>query len=248
MSARKPQSATLTPVRRLQCGSAFLVVGVLSPFPILIACARCAHDANVITAPELSRSKAPNAYAAIQQIRPEMLRTRTRHHRVLQGPPARCRRGLHPRRRRRSATNPSHWQGGPDRIRQLLDGGQRFGTGFGDGVMLIETRADSVPEFAAWSEQLPLRAGCIREELAARAIRQAPTSAWAPLLPGPPQLDSAEYPEAHAELRRFRWQKRHSGSAPVGRLREALAEARHARELDPLGVLINVNGVMAPGQ
>jgi hypothetical protein len=26
---------------------------------------------------------------------------------------------------------------------------KRFGTGFGDGVMLIETRADSEPEFAA---------------------------------------------------------------------------------------------------
>ena len=53
------------------------LVGVLSPFPILIACASAgAHDANVITAPELSRSKARNAYDAIHQIRPEMLRTR----------------------------------------------------------------------------------------------------------------------------------------------------------------------------
>ena len=53
------------------------LAGVLSPFPILIACASTgAHDANVITAPELSRSKAPNAYDAIRQIRPEMLRTR----------------------------------------------------------------------------------------------------------------------------------------------------------------------------
>ena len=53
------------------------LVGVLSPFPILIACASAgARDANVITAPELSRSKAPTAYDAIRQIRPEMLRTR----------------------------------------------------------------------------------------------------------------------------------------------------------------------------
>ena len=43
------------------------LVGVLSPFPILIACASAgARDANVITAPELSRSKAPTAYDAIQ--------------------------------------------------------------------------------------------------------------------------------------------------------------------------------------
>ena len=53
------------------------LVGVLSPFPILLACASAgARDANVITAPELSRSKARSAYDAIRQIRPEMLRTR----------------------------------------------------------------------------------------------------------------------------------------------------------------------------
>ena len=53
------------------------LVGVLSPFPILLACASAgARNANVITAPELSRSKAPTAYDAIRQIRPEMLRTR----------------------------------------------------------------------------------------------------------------------------------------------------------------------------
>jgi hypothetical protein len=28
---------------------------------------------------------------------------------------------------------------------------QRYGTGFGEGVMLIETRADSAPEIAAGS-------------------------------------------------------------------------------------------------
>ena len=38
------------------------LVRALSPFPILIACASAgARDANVITAPELSRSKARNA-------------------------------------------------------------------------------------------------------------------------------------------------------------------------------------------
>ena len=60
-----------------QPSSSLRLVGVLSPFPILIACASAgAHDANVITAPELSRSKARNAYDAIRQIRPELLRTR----------------------------------------------------------------------------------------------------------------------------------------------------------------------------
>src|SRR6476620_1643351 len=53
------------------------LAGVLSPFPILIACASAgARDANVITAPELSRSQAANAYDAIRQIRPELLRSR----------------------------------------------------------------------------------------------------------------------------------------------------------------------------
>ena len=55
------------------------LVGAISPLPILIACASggaTAGDANVITAPELSRSRATNAYDAIHQIRPELLRTR----------------------------------------------------------------------------------------------------------------------------------------------------------------------------
>ena len=55
------------------------LVGAISPFPILIACASggaTARDANVITAPELSRSGATNAYDAIRQIRPELLRIR----------------------------------------------------------------------------------------------------------------------------------------------------------------------------
>ena len=53
------------------------LVGVLSPLPILIACASSgAHDANVITAPELDRSRAVSTYDAIRRIRPEMLRNR----------------------------------------------------------------------------------------------------------------------------------------------------------------------------
>lgn len=55
------------------------LVGAISPLPILIACASggaTARDAYVITAPELSRSRATNAYDAIRQIRPELLRSR----------------------------------------------------------------------------------------------------------------------------------------------------------------------------
>jgi hypothetical protein len=52
------------------------LVGVLSPLPLLIACASGA-PANVITAPELDQAGARNAYDAIREIRPEMLRTRS---------------------------------------------------------------------------------------------------------------------------------------------------------------------------
>jgi hypothetical protein len=55
------------------------LVGALSPLPILIACASggaIARDPNVITASELSRSRAANTYDAIRHIRPELLRTR----------------------------------------------------------------------------------------------------------------------------------------------------------------------------
>jgi hypothetical protein len=127
------------------------LVGVLSPFPILIACASAgAHDANVITAPELSRSKAPNAYDAIQQIRPEMLRTRD--------PGAM----VYFKARQPVVAVDYTLVGGVEVLRTLPTGKvarieyvdswvatKRFGPGFGDGVMLIETRADSAPEFAA---------------------------------------------------------------------------------------------------
>ena len=127
------------------------LVGVLSPFPILIACASAgAHDANVITAPELSRSKARSAYDAIQQIRPEMLRTRD--------PGAM----VYFKARQPAVAVDYTLVGGVEVLRTLPTdkvarieyvnswlAAKRFGTGFGDGVMLIETRADSVPEFAA---------------------------------------------------------------------------------------------------
>ena len=127
------------------------LVGVLSPFPILIACASAgAHDANVITAPELSRSEAQNAYDAIHQIRPEMLRTRDPGTMV------------YFKARQPVVAVDYTLVGGVEVLRTLATGkvtrieyvnswmaAKRFGTGFGDGVMLIETRADSVPEFAA---------------------------------------------------------------------------------------------------
>jgi len=126
------------------------LVGVL-PLPILIACASAsANDADVITAPELSRSKARSAYDAIQQIRPEMLRTRDPGAMVYF-----------------KASQPVvaldyTLVGGVEVLRTLPTGevariefvnprvaAKRFGTGFGNGVVLIETRITSEPEFTA---------------------------------------------------------------------------------------------------
>ena len=126
------------------------LVGALSPFPIVIACASAgAHNANVITAPELSRSKARNAYDAIHQIRPEMLRTRD---------PGAI---VYFKARQPAVAVDYTLVGGVEVLRTLPTGkvarieyvnswlaAKRFGTGFGDGVMLIETRADSEPDFA----------------------------------------------------------------------------------------------------
>jgi hypothetical protein len=127
------------------------LAGVVSQFPILVACASAgAGDANVITAPELSRSKAPNAYDAIQRIRPELLRTRD---------PGTL---VYFKARRPIVAVDNTLVGGIDVLRTLptstvarieyVDSwvaAKRYGTGFGNGIMLIETRVDSEPEVAA---------------------------------------------------------------------------------------------------
>lgn len=129
------------------------LVGALSPLPILVACASAgAHDANVITAPELSRSKARNAYDAIRQIRPEMLRTRD---------PSAI---VYFKARQLLVAVDNTLVGGVEVLRGLPTGkvarieyvnswtaAKRYGTGFTNGLMLVETRADSAPEFAAGS-------------------------------------------------------------------------------------------------
>jgi hypothetical protein len=126
-------------------------VGALSPFPILIACASTgALDGSVIAGPELRRSKAPNAYAAIRQIRPEMLRSRDPGSVVYFTP------------RQPALAVDNVLVGGVEVLRtvptdkvariEYVDpwvAARRYGTGFADGVMLVETRADSEPELAA---------------------------------------------------------------------------------------------------
>jgi hypothetical protein len=55
------------------------LVGALSSLSLLLACASMGGTAgspNVITAPELARTRSGSAYDAVRRIRPEMLRTR----------------------------------------------------------------------------------------------------------------------------------------------------------------------------
>ncbi|HEX5575796.1 MAG TPA: hypothetical protein VFX42_07995 [Gemmatimonadales bacterium] len=127
------------------------LVGVISPFPTLIACASAgARDANVITAPELDHSTARNAYDAVREIRPEMLRSRdpgtvmyfnagqplVAVDNVLIGG-AEVLRTL-PTRKVARIEYVNSWVAT-----------KRYGREFGKGVMLIETQADSKPEVAA---------------------------------------------------------------------------------------------------
>ena len=127
------------------------LAGVLSLFPILIACASTgARDANVITAPELSRSQARNAYDAILRIRPEMLRARD---------PGSV---VYFKARRPLVAVDNTLVGGVELLRTVPVGNvtrieyvnswlaaKRYGTGFANGVVLVETRPDTEPELAA---------------------------------------------------------------------------------------------------
>jgi len=129
------------------------LAGVLSPFPILIACASTSPgEANVITAPELSRSTARTAYDAIQQIRPEMLRTRD---------PGTV---LYFKARQPLVAVDNTLVGGVEVLQAMsLDkvarieyvsgwkAAKRYGQTFGNGVMLIETRPGSEAELQSAS-------------------------------------------------------------------------------------------------
>ena len=106
-----------------------------------------ARDANVITAPELSRSRATNAYDAIRQIRPELLRTRD---------PGSL---AYFKTNRPAVAVDNTLVGGVEVLRAMpLDtvarieyvsawkAAKRYGSSLGNGVMLIETRSVSEAE------------------------------------------------------------------------------------------------------
>jgi len=125
------------------------LVAVLSPLPILIACVSSGVEPNVITAPELSRSRATSTYDAIRQIRPEMLRTRD---------PGAL---VYFKASRPLVAVDNSLVGGVEVLRAIpvdkvarieFVGGymaaKAYGPGFGNGVMLIETRPDSERQLA----------------------------------------------------------------------------------------------------
>jgi len=125
------------------------LVAALAPLPVLVACASNGLDRNVITAPELSRSRATSAYDAIRQIRPELLRTRDPGALVYF-------KTAHP-----LVAVDNTVVGDVEVLRAIpvakvariefvnaWKAARVFGSGFGNGIMLIETRPDSRPEVA----------------------------------------------------------------------------------------------------
>ena len=123
------------------------LIGALAVFPVLCASApgrAAAQDPNVITATELTRSGATNAYDAIHRLRPEMLRSREAgalsYFAV----------------RRPVVAVDNAVVGGVDALRTMDIGRvarieslspwqaeKRYGATFGDGVVLITQRTDS---------------------------------------------------------------------------------------------------------
>ena len=126
------------------------LLGVLAPLPIVLACASGGARANVITTPELDRSKDRYAYDAIRHIRPEMLRSRDGGTLIYFKP------------RQPMVAVDDRLVGGVEVLRTLPTdtvarieyvsswvAENRYRSAFRNGLMLIETRPDSEPEFAA---------------------------------------------------------------------------------------------------
>jgi hypothetical protein len=123
------------------------LAGVVSPLPILIACAAggaTAQSANVITAPELAHSRAANTYDAIRQTRPELLREREPGSLILFS-------ARHP-----AVAVDNVLVGGIETLQAIPPGDvarieyvsawkatKQYGPGFREGIMLVEKRSGS---------------------------------------------------------------------------------------------------------
>src|SRR5262249_44294067 len=121
------------------------LVGAIVVFPVFFACAsNGARNPSVITAPELAQSGAANAYDAIRRLRPEMLRSRgsgTLSYFAARSP---------------AVAVDDTLLGGVEMLRTLeidhvarieslgpRQAEKRYGSTFGDGVVLVTQRADS---------------------------------------------------------------------------------------------------------
>lgn len=120
---------------------------IVSPLPILIACVAggaTAQSANVITAPELARSRATNTYDAIRQTRPELLRERSPGSLMLFS-------ARHP-----AVAVDNILVGGIETLQAIPPGdvarieyvsawkaSKKYGPGFHEGIMLVELRSGS---------------------------------------------------------------------------------------------------------
>jgi hypothetical protein len=128
------------------------LIGAFSPLPLLLACASggaTARDANVITAPELSRSRAANAYDAIRHVRPELLRIRETGSLMFF------------RASRPAVVVDDSLAGGVEVLRAIpvdevarieyvsaWQAAKRYGSAAGDGIVLVAKRPGSEPELA----------------------------------------------------------------------------------------------------
>jgi hypothetical protein len=128
------------------------LLGAISAFSLLTACASAGalRDPNVITAPELTRSRAANAYDAIRRLRPEMLRSR--------GSGALTYFAV----RRPLVAVDNALVGGIEVLRSMdiehvtriesvdaWKAAKRYGWTFGDGVLLVTQRADSTKQIGS---------------------------------------------------------------------------------------------------
>jgi len=120
------------------------LIGAIVVFPAFFACASGgARDPNVITAPELARSGAANAYDAIRRLRPDMLRSRTTGAQIFFAV------------RNPAVAVDNTLVGGLDVLRTLdvehvariesvspWLAAKRYGSTFGDGIVLVTQRSD----------------------------------------------------------------------------------------------------------
>ena len=150
------------------------LAGAFSTVPILLACISgraTGQDPNVITPAELAVSRAENTYQAIRHIRPEMLRSRESGSLMLFGA-----------RRPAVAVN-NTLVGGVEALRSIpvdqvtqleyvsaWEAGNRYGTTFRDGILLVQTR-DSSGDQLRWHADGKAR---VTVELSCQA--PAPTS------------------------------------------------------------------------